>query len=150
MAATKKTFFGWGTGIVTVYLMFVLGIVMLVSRSCGEKVDLVTPDYYAKELRYQEQIEKLTRSKALTEGFSFKMTEGNVALQFPSAKASGSVLFFRPSDKDADQTIEIRPDSTGLMMVYSSSFQPGLYKMSVDWQLDGIEYLNEESIVFPK
>ena len=43
----------WGYKIILVYVLFVAGIVFLVVRSSMENTDLVTSDYYEKELKYQ-------------------------------------------------------------------------------------------------
>jgi len=38
----------WGYKILFVYIAFVAGILAMVFGSSSQKVDLVTPDYYAK------------------------------------------------------------------------------------------------------
>jgi hypothetical protein len=48
----------WGKGIILVFVVFVLGIGVLVYRSMTKNIDLVTTNYYEKELKYQEQIDK--------------------------------------------------------------------------------------------
>ena len=48
----------WGTRIIIMYVGFVALIITLVVVSMRQQVDLVTPDYYAKELKYQTNIDK--------------------------------------------------------------------------------------------
>ena len=49
----------WGYKILLVYLIFILGILFMVFKSSTQKTDLVTTDYYAKELKYQEKIDEM-------------------------------------------------------------------------------------------
>ena len=56
----------WGYKILFVYIAFVAGILAMVFGSSSQKVDLVTPDYYAKELKYQDKIDELGRVAALS------------------------------------------------------------------------------------
>ena len=41
----------WGTKILIVFILFVGGILFMVIKSSIQKTDLVTTDYYAKELK---------------------------------------------------------------------------------------------------
>ena len=47
----------WGYKILFVYIAFIAGILLMVFKSSTQKRDLVTADYYAKELKYQERID---------------------------------------------------------------------------------------------
>ncbi len=59
--------FNWGYKIVLVYSVFVAGILYLVVQSSRQQMDLVTDDYYAQEIRYQEKIDQSKRASALSE-----------------------------------------------------------------------------------
>jgi hypothetical protein len=56
----------WGYKILFVYLAFVAGILLMVFKSSIQKRDLVTPDYYAKELKYQQRIDAVKKTQALS------------------------------------------------------------------------------------
>ena len=56
----------WGYKIMIVYLVFVAGIAVMVYNSAMQNIDLVTPDYYAKELKYQEKIDETNVTKKKT------------------------------------------------------------------------------------
>ena len=53
----------WGYKIMIVYLFFVVGMVVLVIKSTMQKFELVQPDYYADELKYQTVIDASQRAK---------------------------------------------------------------------------------------
>ena len=52
--------FNWGTGIVlafAAFIVFILYFVVLSTRDPASNHDLVTEDYYKKELKYQEDLD---------------------------------------------------------------------------------------------
>ncbi len=57
----------WGKGIILVFVIFILGIGIMVYKSMTKNIDLVTSNYYEKELKYQEQIDKINNSNRLEE-----------------------------------------------------------------------------------
>lgn len=147
---TRKRF-SWGTGILLVYLLFIAGIVVLVTGSFRQQIDLVTPDYYAQELVFQKQIDKVARSRKLAEPLKWKVETGAVELFFPSLfspeNISGTVLLFRPSDAKHDVSIPVKANNDGTMRIGTEKLHKGLYRMQIDWQANGQTYFNEEVIV---
>ena len=53
MATTRNL---WPLGIILTLAAFITGTVGLVVMACSQRVDLVSPDYYERELKYQGQI----------------------------------------------------------------------------------------------
>ena len=49
----------WGHKIIAVYVVFIAGMIFLVFKSSRQNIELVTEDYYAKELVYQQKIDEL-------------------------------------------------------------------------------------------
>ena len=56
----------WGYKILMVYILFVAGIMVMVFMSSTQNTDLVTTDYYEKELVYQQKIDQISRTSALS------------------------------------------------------------------------------------
>ena len=56
----------WGYKILSVYIIFVVGIMVMVFKSSMQNTDLVTPDYYEKELKYQQTIDESARTGKLS------------------------------------------------------------------------------------
>ena len=99
----------WGTGIVLAFIGFISFIMyFIISMNVDDKYnyDLVTEDYYAEELAYQEDIDKLKNSKDLTENISFTKSDEGLIISFPKNidfnKISGQVFLYRPSNKHLD------------------------------------------------
>ena len=57
----------WGISISIVYILFVVVMVGAVIFSTTQESHLVADDYYEREIAYQNQIEKMERTKLLPE-----------------------------------------------------------------------------------
>lgn len=135
----------WGTRIVIMYLGFVALIVTMVVVSMRQQVDLVTPDYYAKELKYQSNIDKANNHNQLNSSLKCSVLDGNIVINFPeehkSESITGEVLVYKPSDAKSDKIISIEAVN-GQMSIPSSVFSKGMYKVKIDWTV------NEKSFYF--
>jgi hypothetical protein len=140
----------WGWRIVILYGCFMLLILFLVYKTTTVKDDLVTPDYYAKELKFQEQLDKQKRTHALTEQPSWNVTGKKVAVRFPKEllgeNVKAEILFYNASEAKRDFTISCSPDSSGLCEVNSEKFKHGVYQMKIDWSAGSVSYYNEGTI----
>ena len=58
--------FNWGYGIMVLYISFALAILFLVYKCTQHPVDLVSPDYYDKEIKFQQQYDKEQNATALS------------------------------------------------------------------------------------
>jgi hypothetical protein len=146
-----KLKWNWGTGIALAYSAFALMIIAFVVNSFSKQIDLVTPEYYAKELVFQKQIEKEKRSRELTEDVSFMMDKDHLNLQFPeemkTQKISGKVQFFCPIDAKKDISFQIETDPNGKQTIALDQVKTGRYKLQISWEANGLEYYKEGVIV---
>ncbi len=137
----------WGWRIVMLYGGFVALMSFLVWKTTCVKDDLVTPDYYAKELKYQEQLDKQKRTNELKEQLSWNVDGRKVELKFPadlvSKNVKADVLFYSPSEARKDFEVRCSPDSNGIYQVNSEKFEHGVYQMKIDWSVEGVSYYNE-------
>ncbi|MBL0145087.1 MAG: FixH family protein [Chitinophagaceae bacterium] len=73
----------WGYKILIVYGAFVAGILFMVFKSSTSKMDLVTTDYYAKELKYQDKIDEKGRTNALSEEVKYELADNKIIVHLP-------------------------------------------------------------------
>jgi len=142
--------FNWGTGIAVFYGAFVLALVGAVIKSTTYDNSLVSDDYYAEDLQYQQNYDKLANSQALAQDLQIEQDANMITLQFPQevGAVAGTVTFFCPSASEQDFTIDIRTDAQKTQVIeLSESLKTGLWRIKVDWQSDGKPYYKEESIV---
>jgi len=72
-----------GYKILIVYAVFVSGIMFLVFKSFSQKMDLVTTDYYAKELKYQQKIDETNRVNTLSAPLICEIKDDELIIVFP-------------------------------------------------------------------
>jgi hypothetical protein len=142
----------WGTGIVIAFIGFISFIMyFIITMNIDDKYshDLVTEDYYAEELTYQNDIDKLKNTKALSENITYKKTSEGMIIQFPKnidfKNISGKVFLYRPSNKqlDFDTAISL---SKPYLLIPDNRLVDGRWNIKIDWQYKGKQYLFKESI----
>lgn len=140
----------WGSGIAIFYTCFVLAFVFLVFKSTQYDNSLVSNDYYADDLKYQEHFDKLLNSSLLVQDLKIwnKTQKQEVELLFPAigGEVKGEIHFFRPSDSKLDFKIAIKTDAENVQSIPTNGLKQGLWKVKVDWQAAGKAFYTEEAI----
>lgn len=137
----------WGYKILFVYAIFITGILFMVFKSSTQKMDLVTTDYYAKELKYQEKIDESNRAKALSEELQYQIKDNTIIINFPkdfsAKKITGTVNLYCPSDEVKDITQNFSLQDTALIIKTANK---GQHELHINWQADGVTYYFEKKI----
>jgi len=145
-----KLKWNWGTGITVFIVFFLLMNVVVIIFAFGEKVDLVTPNYYEKELKYQEEIEAQQKTLDLTEKINVEYQSEVLIIQLPKKfsvkELEGNILLYRPSDSSKDVKIALQPDSTGTQLVPTAGLSKGFWKVKINWLFENGSYSDEKSI----
>ncbi|MGK9476187.1 FixH family protein [Melioribacter sp. OK-6-Me] len=141
----------WGTIIVITYTLFVIGTLTMVYIFMNQDVSLVSENYYAEEIKYQNQIDKKKNSASLEKNIAVLLNDGSVDIVFPELtlpeKIKGKIKFYRPSDETSDFTADIQLDSTYTLKIPLDNLKPGYWKIIIDWS-DGIkEYYLERNLM---
>jgi hypothetical protein len=143
----------WGTKIAILYIGFVLLMGIMVIMCLQQKADLVSEDYYEKELAFQDRIAETNNADALTEKITYVITDKNIELNFPSVfnekKVTGEIVFFRPSDASKDYKTSIRLNEKQQQLIPVNNLSKGMYRMQISWKANDKAYFNEETIVMP-
>ena len=140
----------WGYKIAIAYSVFVIMILVLVYKSSLQNIDLVTEEYYAEELKYQDQIDKKRNANKLEIPLIIKQESQQLKIQFPGDLAekgvSGILFFYKPDDKLKDIKIPIDANTYGLQIIDISGFAKGYYQIKIEWEANRISYYQEEDI----
>jgi nitrogen fixation protein FixH len=143
--------FNWGHGIALFYITFASVLVVFVIKSTFHDHSLVVENYYEEDLKYQQHYEKLANSKALVNDITINHNSEKeiIIIQFPKEKGdiSGSILFYRPSDKSKDLKIEIEVDQDFEQSLPVSKLSSGLWKLKIDWQAGETPFYKEETVI---
>ncbi|MBK3515718.1 FixH family protein [Carboxylicivirga marina] len=142
--------FNWGHGIALVIVTGVIFFISLVFITTRERVDMVTEDYYPKELKYDAQMDKMKNYNALDKkvvvnvGNAFEITfPDNIA---DANMIKGLVHIYRPSNKEFDVEEEIKLNEQFTMSIPLHKFQSGKYELIIEWEANGQPYLTKQDI----
>lgn len=139
----------WGTKILILYIVFIIGILFMVFKSSTQNTDLVTVDYYARELKYQEKIDEVKRVTALSAPIEYTINNNSLIIQFPKdfagKKLVGELILYCPSDekKDLKKNFSIQDESLQMSIPVGNK---GLYELHLSWQDGEVTYYFEKKI----
>ncbi|HVM47656.1 MAG TPA: FixH family protein [Candidatus Acidoferrum sp.] len=148
---TSRNF--WPLGITTVCALFFAGTVGLVVMACSQKVELVSTDYYEKELKFQGQIDRAERARreAPQTSVSFDAAHQQIRICLPPGQGrenvSGTIELYRPSAAGLDRAMPLEPDAEGTQRLDAARLAPGLWKVRVSWTCEKRNYYLEQKVV---
>ncbi len=144
----------WGTGIVLAFvgfIGFILFFVVRMSLDDRSNHDLVTEDYYKKELVFQQDIDAMKKAKALSYPPRVEKTEAGMLIHFPvnmsPEKIEGKVSLYRPSNKHLDFDLPISVSKPNLL-IPDKRLLDGRWDMEVRWTYEGETYLLRKSFTY--
>src|SRR5690554_3237149 len=144
----------WGTGIAIVLGLFIAFILYFVIRISTEEkydFDLVTEEYYKKELVFQKEMDDEANSSTLKSNISGKKIPEGWMLTFPEnidySKISGTVTLYRPSNKKLDFEIPLKLSSSELL-IPDERMVPGRCNTIVQCNYEGEDYLYKKEITY--
>lgn len=144
----------WGTAIVLAFIAFIAFIMyFVISMMTNKKYDheLVTENYYQKELIFQQSIDKENNARSLNEQVTWKKTKEGMLITFPQSlnieDIKGKVFLYRPSNKHLDFEMPITL-SNHTLLIPDNRLLDGRWNLSVEWEYDNVEYLFKEDITY--
>mgnify|MGYP001143220617 FL=1 len=143
----------WGTGIVIAIIAFMSFIMyFVISMSTDHKFshDLVTDNYYQKELEFQDQIDATKNAKLLDEDVKIVKSEKGLQIYFPKIfenEMEGKVFLYRPSNKQLDFEIPISI-TDNYLLVPEKSLLDGRWNISVKVTHNNKEYYFSKEITY--
>jgi len=155
---TPRTFPRWNPwpfSIIAFFTVAILGCGTFIAFCSRHTADLISPDYYEEEVRYQAHIDQLkfTQQQASQASVSYDGVTKQILLslgsQTPEAKISGRILLYRPSAQNLDRQLELAPNAHGVQFLDAASLAPGLWKVQVSWTVNERQYFMDQQIVLP-
>ncbi len=137
----------WGKGILLTIIVFVGFILTLVVISVRQDdIHLVTENYYEKELKYQDQIDRESSAAGLDrEVLVFDSEAKSMVLDLPVG-AKGNLKLFRPSDERLDQELLLDILQEGKTTVPLEKLKSGYWKVQLTWTENGVDFYQEKKI----
>jgi len=135
----------WGKSIVLAFILFGCFIGYMVMRAFQENFDLVTEDYYAEEINYQQKLDKLSAASRDGQEVQVKQDGDKILLVFPNENVRGTIQFYHPSRKLFDRKYEIKLEGRS-QRIDRSDLVAGNYRVNISWDTSGKEYYQESKL----
>ena len=142
----------WPIALGLIYAGFVAALIGFVIFSSFNTVDLVSDDYYNREIAYQKQIERIKRARSLAQPltWAYDREKQIIAFQFPDTlvrdRITGRIHFFRPSDARKDRLEPVGVDSNNRQIISTVGFSPGFWRLKISWRYNEREYYDEFAV----
>jgi hypothetical protein len=143
----------WPLGIIVTFVLFITGTVGLIVMACSQRADLVSADYYEKELNFQGQIDRVerTRRAASQASVAYDVAGNCITISLPGNRAqlevTGRIELYRPSASGMDRTVKLEPDANGVQRLDATGLAPGLWKVRVSWTVEHQDYFLDQKVV---
>lgn len=146
--------FNWGTGLVIGMLLFIGFIMFFVFRMMTDHNldhDLVTEQYYQKEMELQEMIYAQQNTASMEEQIKGLKTAEGYVITFPEGydpkKITGNVFLYRPSNKQLDFDFAIDLTNPNLL-IPDKRLLDGRWNITINWVYEGNNYQFKKEIVY--
>lgn len=142
----------WPLAIVGYFVVAIIFLTFFVVVAVRNHDDLVSSDYYEREVRFQTQLDSMNRSRdiAAQTAIKFEPAASSILITLPADKtesASGTVHLYRPSDARLDREFSLALDATGMQRVDTKNLPEGLWKVRVNWTSNGADYFLDQSVL---
>lgn len=143
----------WGTKLGIFASIYVIGVLIFVGFSTTQKINLVSKDYYPKEVKYQNRINKIKNAQEMLTPVIIEQVGDNILIQFPEgmqSNVSGDIILYRPADYESDLKYQIILNKNGTHILSTKNLLKGRYTVKIDWKHNKTNYFKEEAIYLNK
>ena len=140
----------WGHKIIIVYGVFVGGMILLAYQSSRQNTELVTDDYYAKELVYQQRIDQSKRTALVSAPVQVLIINIELSIHFPkdfaAKKISGDLTIYCPSNEKKDIHQQFSVTDSEVNVNLPANYK-GLHYIKLTWETEGVNYYFEQKVI---
>ncbi len=138
----------WGKSIILAFIIFIGLVSWALIKSFNTSIDLVTPNYYEEELKFEEKISQTKAGDAYQGKILFKALAEGLQIQFPeewqSDAIKGEILMYRPNDARKDFTTVIHFDEGNIQNLPAKQLLNGKWRIKISWTDSGKSFYYEE------
>lgn len=134
----------WPSVIVAFITAVFLAVVAFIFFTRGHQVELVTPDYYAQEIKYQDHIDALRRAQQFPAGSVLQVQNDQAIIAIPNfVNATGTLHLYRAADARLDQHLPLALDAAGKQVVDLRALARGPWRFNLTWTVSNETFLVE-------
>jgi hypothetical protein len=142
----------WPYAIIGYFIVFISAMATWVVVAVRNDMQLVRKDYYEHEIRYQEQLDSMERTRGITKSVSVEYQPLSQCMEIslparPGRNTSGTIKLYRPSDSSLDRSVILTLDSRGKQRVPAAALSSGLWRVQISWNTAGEDFYFEQPIV---
>jgi hypothetical protein len=142
----------WPVAIAGFFVLALLFIATFIAFALRQREDLVSADYYEREVRYQRQLDSMNRSQSLAAQpvVTFEPAQQTIVITLPVAQtrgATGRVHLYRPSDARLDRELPLVLNADGVQRLDTKTLRDGLWKVRLEWSANGQEYFLVQPVI---
>lgn len=136
----------WPLGIIVAFIIFCSFMIAFAVYSKSQPVELVSKDYYQKELLYQEDIDEINRT--IEEGLlpKLELLGDRMQVSIPEIGQieSGKIQLYRPDDPGADRHFQMKQAVTAIPV---GELKAGRWEVRIRFQYQGKWYQHQQTWV---
>lgn len=141
----------WGYKILTFYLAFVALIVFMVFSAFQYKVNLVSTDYYERELNYQDVIDGKGNLSAAGETVYVNILKGALDILLPNLDPGKplnelEIWLYNEATQEGDVKINIGNTLDNRFEIPLEKQNTGSYVLKIKWYQGGVPYYFEKTM----
>lgn len=144
----------WGTGIILSFVAFISFILYFVYVALSDPRadhELVTEEYYSKDLEYQQDLTASDNLELIEGKLSIRSVPEGLEIQFPGAMTeeaiSGRVAMYRPSNENLDFELAINTVDSKFI-VPAELLVSGRWNITIKWTYQGKPYLYRSRLTY--
>lgn len=145
----------WGVGLTIAIIVFMIITLGLLFFSATLTFDQVTDTHYEDASVYQERINALQRTRALTTIPYIYLTPSRLDISFPSSTNkvdSAKIQLYKPDNRSLDRIISYQGSQTTKLDTLHYRLEPvlanGKWLVKAEWWSEGFTYYKEQSFLF--
>jgi len=142
----------WPAAITGFFIVAIIFIVTFIAWAVRQREDLVSADYYVREVQYQAQLDSMNRSHAVATRtvVTFEPAGQTIMITLPEAQTpgvTGSIHLYRPSDARLDRELPLALAADGTQRLDAKLLRDGLWKVRVKWSANGQDYFLDQPVI---
>ncbi len=145
----------WPVCLIAFFSVAILSCASFIAFCSLHPSDLVAPDYYEQEMRYQAQMSRIDNARELAPSASvhYDASSKSIIVSLPilalGSHPSGTILLYRPSASSLDRKLDLTLDQGGVQRIDARSLAPGLWKVRVAWTAEDKSFYVDQAVVIP-
>ena len=146
----------WPFAIIVFFAVLISCIVSFILFATRNKMELVHANYYEDEMRFQQQMDRVKRTRALPAGVAaaYDAKQETITITLPPEHArlaaSGRIELYRPSDSKLDRHLPLALNAEGAQRVDANTMRSGLWKVRVQWKVGEDEFFFDQPVFITK